>query len=374
MRFSAVIAGSATSPYTRHPPEGTTTEALLADAFLRVLVSAGIRRDEVDGLGVASFTLAPDRAVDLAWKLGLRPRWLMDDGNGGASGIQLLQHALRAVEAGDASTVVLLSGDHFGASEFKHLLDNYNRTTAHYLAEIPYGGPNVLFAMLTQRQMAEHGLEREDYGRLVVSQRRWAGLNPGAVYRTPLTLEEYLAAPVVAEPLHRLDCPPVVSGAEALVVRASGEGVRVRALRAMHNHDGHEGDGLRTGIADFAGDLWSDAGVAPGEMDVVSVYDDYPAVALAQLADLRYADGDLPRFLRRLEEERLPVNTSGGQLSAGQAGASGGMIGLVEAVGQLRGRAGERQIDDARLAVVTGYGMVLYRYGACSNAVVLEAA
>jgi acetyl-CoA acetyltransferase len=374
MRFSAVIAGSATSPYTRHPPEGTTTEALLADAFLRVLVSAGIRRDEVDGLGVASFTLAPDRAVDLAWKLGLRPRWLMDDGNGGASGIQLLQHALRAVEAGDASTVVLLSGDHFGASEFKHLLDNYNRTTAHYLAEIPYGGPNVLFAMLTQRQMAEHGLEREDYGRLVVSQRRWAGLNPGAVYRTPLTLEEYLAAPVVAEPLHRFDCPPVVSGAEALVVRASGEGVRVRALRAMHNHDGHEGDGLRTGIADFAGDLWSDAGVAPGEMDVVSVYDDYPAVALAQLADLGYADGDLPRFLRRLEEERLPVNTSGGQLSAGQAGASGGMIGLVEAVGQLRGRAGERQIDDARLAVVTGYGMVLYRYGACSNAVVLEAA
>jgi acetyl-CoA acetyltransferase len=374
MRFSAVIAGSATSPYTRHPPEGTTTEALLADAFLRVLVSAGIRRDEVDGLGVASFTLAPDRAVDLAWKLGLRPRWLMDDGNGGASGIQLLQHALRAVEAGDASTVVLLSGDHFGASEFKHLLDNYNRTTAHYLAEIPYGGPNVLFAMLTQRQMAEHGLEREDYGRLVVSQRRWAGLNPGAVYRTPLTLEEYLAAPVVAEPLHRFDCPPVVSGAEALVVRASGEGVRVRALRAMHNHDGHEGDGLRTGIADFAGDLWSDAGVAPGEMDVVSVYDDYPAVALAQLADLGYADGDLPRFLGRLEEERLPVNTSGGQLSAGQAGASGGMIGLVEAVGQLRGRAGERQIDDARLAVVTGYGMVLYRYGACSNAVVLEAA
>ena len=75
---------------------------------------------------------------------------------------------------------------------------------------------------------------------------------------------------------------------------------------------------------------------------------------------------------RRVEEERLPVNTSGGQLSAGQAGCAGGMIGLVEAVTQLTGRAGDRQVDNARLAVVTGYGMVLYRYGGCANAVVLE--
>lgn len=374
-QFDGVVVGAAESPYTRHPAEGTTTETLLADAFVRVLEATGVKREEVDGLGVASFTLAPDRAVDLAWKLGVRPRWLMDDGNGGASGIQLLQHALRAVDAGDASTVVLLSGDHFGPADFKQLVDNYNRTTARYLAGIPHGGPNALFAMLTRQQMEAHGLEREDYGRLVVSQRRWAGLNPGAVYRTPLTLEDYLAAPVVASPLHRLDCVPVVSGADALVVRASGEGVRVRALRAFHNHDGQEGDGLATGIADLAADLWSDAGAGPEDMDLVSVYDDYPAMALAQLADLGYADGDLTGFLRRrIEEERLPVNTSGGQLSAGQAGAAGGMIGLVEAVVQLTGQAGERQVEDARLAVVTGYGMVLYRYGACANAVVLERA
>lgn len=370
--FDAVIVGAAESPYTRKPPEGTTTETLLADAFVRVLEQTGIKREEVDGLGVASFTLAPDRAIDLSWKLGVRPRWLMDDGNGGASGIQLLQHALRAVDAGDASTVVLLSGDHFGPEDFKQLVDNYNRTTAHRLAGIPHGGPNALFAMLTRKQMEEHGLGREDYGRLAVAQRRWAGLNPGAVYRTPMTLEDYLAAPVVAAPLHRLDCVPVVSGADALVVRASSSGVRVRALRAFHNHDGQEGDGLRTGIADLAPDLWRDAGVGPDEMDVISVYDDYPAMAVAQLADLGYAKGDLSGLLRRIEGERLPVNTSGGQLSAGQAGAAGGMIGLVEAVKQLRGEAGERQVAGARLAVATGYGMVLYRYGACANAVVLE--
>ncbi|HEY8703637.1 MAG TPA: thiolase family protein [Gaiellaceae bacterium] len=374
-RSNAVIVGAAESPYSRHPPEGVTTESLLADAFARVLERTGIRREDVDGLGVASFTLAPDRAIDLAWKIGVRPRWLMDDGNGGASGIQLLQHAMRAVDAGDAQTIVLLSGDHFGADDFKQLVDNYNRTTAQYLAGIPTGGPNALFAMLTRQQMDAHGLERADYGRLAVAQRRWAGLNPGAVYREPITLDDYLAAPVVADPLHRLDCVPVVSGADALVVTAGGNGgVGIRALRGLHNHDGQEGDGLRTGIAELAGDLWRDAGAGPDDVDLVSVYDDYPAMAVAQLADLGFApDGDLPALLRRrIEEQQLPVNTSGGQLSAGQAGAAGGMIGLVEAVVQLLGQAGDRQVEDARLAVVTGYGMVLYRYGAMANAVVLE--
>lgn len=371
---NAVIVGAVETPYTRHPAEDVTTETLLADAFVRVLEHTGIERSAVDGLGVASFTHTPDRAIDLAWKLGIRPRWLMDDGNGGASGIQLLQHAVRAIQAGDASTVVLLSGDHFDRDSFRRLVDSYNRTTAQYLAGIPTGGPNVLFAMLTTQQMERHGLERADYGRLVVAQRAWAGLNPLAVYQAPLTLEEYLKSPVVAAPLHRLDCVPVVSGADALVVAAAGEGVTIRALRALHNHDGQEGDGLTTGIAELADALWHDAGAGPDEVDLVSVYDDYPAMALAQLADLGFVpDGDLRGFLRRrIEEERLPVNTSGGQLSAGQAGAAGGMHGLVEAVNQLLGRAAERQVENARIAAVTGYGMVLYRYGACANAVVLE--
>jgi acetyl-CoA acetyltransferase len=371
---NAVIVGAACSPYSRHPTEGTTTGSVLADAFARVLEATGIRREEVDGLGVASFTLVPDRAIDLAWKLGVRPRWLMDDGNGGISGIQLIQHAMRALDAGDAETIVLLSGDHFTREDFTRLVDNYNRTTAQYLAGIPHGGPNALFAMLTQQQMDRYGLERADYGRLAVAQRRWAGLNPGAVYRDPITLEDYLAAPPVVSPLHRLDCVPVVSGADALVLRAGGDGVRVRALRALHNWDGQEGDGLTTGISQIAGDLFADAGAGPEDMDVISVYDDYPAMAIAQLVDLGYVpDGDVSRFLReRIDEGRMAVNTSGGQLSAGQAGTAGGTIGLVESVTQLLGQAGDRQVENARLALVTGYGMVLYRYGGCANAIVLE--
>jgi acetyl-CoA acetyltransferase len=376
---TAVIAGGAESPYTRHPdPATTTTETLLADAFLRALDATGMERREVDGLGVASFTLAPDHAIDLAWRLGLQVRWLMDSANGGAAGIDMLQHAMRAIEAGDASTIVLLAGDRLLRDEFAALVDGYNRATQAYLAPLPVDGPNTVFALLTQRHMAATGLTRADYGRIAVAQRGWATGNPLAVYREPLTLDEYLAAPIVAEPLGRYDCVPVVSGADALVVTSDERapaGVRIRAIRALHNPDGQEGDGLRTGLAHVAAGLWDTAGAGPGEMDLAWIYDDYPAMVLVQLDDLGFdPEHDAARFIDvRLEGQRWPLNTSGGQLSAGQAGAAGGMHGLVEAVTQLRGKGGARQLPKARLAVVTGYGMVLYRFGACAAVAVLEA-
>ncbi len=372
----ALITGAAESPYVRHAPVGTTTASLLADAARRALGDAGIAPRDVDGLGVASFSLAPDHAVDLAVRLGLRVRWLMDAATGGASGLDLLQHARRAVEAGDARNILLVSGDHLEPEAFLRLVDEYNASTREFLAPLPTGGPNALFAMLTRRHMAKHGLDRSDYGTVAVAQRAWAGANPGAVYRGPLSLEEYLNARVVADPLCIYDCVPVVSGADAVVVGTEGSrgAVGVRALVASHNSDLHEGDGLRTGLQSVADDIWSSAGAGPGDVDVVAVYDDYPVMALVQLEELGFAgDGDVRRLIAdRIATRSLPVNTSGGQLSAGQAGAAGGMHGLVEVVTQLRGAAGGRQIADARLGLVSGYGMVAYRYGACANVAVLE--
>ena len=372
----AFITGAAESPYTRHPESGVTTGTVLADAARRALDDAGLEPGDVDGLGVASFSLAPDHAVDLAVRLGLRVSWLMDSANGGASALELLQHARRAVEAGDARCILLASGDRLDGSAFVRLVENYNSATRDHLSPLPTGGPNALFAMLTRRHMARHRLGREEYGKLVVAQRAWAGANPGAVYRTPLLLEDYLRAELVADPLSIYDCVPVVTGANAVVVSAdpAGTAVRVRSLRAAHNVDLHESDGLHTGLASVAAALWDESEAGPEDVDVVSVYDDYPAMALVQLEDLGFApDGDVRRLVEeRLETRLLPVNTSGGQLSAGQAGAAGGMHGLVEVVTQLRGAAGGRQVDDARLGLVSGYGMVAYRYGVCANAAVLE--
>ena len=122
----------------------------------------------------------------------------MDGANGGASAIEMLQHAWRAIEAGDARTVLLVSGDHLDSSAFNRLVSNYNVATMEHLSAIPTGGPNAVFAMLTRRHMRKHGLPREVYGRLAVAQRQWARGNPLAAYRTPLTLTEYLKAPMVS--------------------------------------------------------------------------------------------------------------------------------------------------------------------------------
>lgn len=373
---AALIVGAGESRYQRHPQRGATTKRLLADALASALDDAGLSRDAVDGLAVTSFTLGPDTAIDLAWELGLSLNWLMQDTNGGASGLNMLQHAVRAVEAGDASVIAALAGDRLLVDEFDELIYTYNRATRAHLAPLPYGGPNTLFALLTHHHAEQHGLGREDYALVPISQRAWAAGNPNAAYREPMTLEDYLEAPMVAPLLCRYDCVPVVSGADAVIVAAEGRGVRVRALKASYNPDQQEGTGFPTGLAACADSLWNEAGLGPADVDLACVYDDYPVMVLVQLADLGFvADGDLRRFLHeQIGSRRLPVNTSGGQLSAGQAGAGAGLHGLVEAVTQLKGRAGERQVDDARTALVTGYGMVLYRYGACANAAVLEAA
>lgn len=374
----SLIVAAAESPYQRHPGDQTTTRTLLADAFARVLEQAGLDRRQVDGLAVSSFTLAPDTVVDLAWRLGVSARWLMQSPLGGASGVDMLQHSARAIESGDASTIVVLAGDRFLPDGFVRLVDSYNRATCELLAPLPHGGPNSLFSFVTQRHMARYGLTRADYGQIPVAQRRWAARNPGAVYRKPFTIQDYLSGRIVAEPLSIFDCVPVVSGADAVVVTGlsserTGPAVRIRALAACHNPDHQAGDGLRTGLADIADYLWDSAGIGPDDVDLAEVYDDYPVMVLVQLVDLGLvAEDGHERFLHEDLPGGRPVNTSGGQLSAGQAGAAGGLHGLVEAVVQLQGGAGDRQVAGARHALVTGYGMVLYRYGACANAAVLE--
>ncbi|TWP32967.1 thiolase family protein [Leekyejoonella antrihumi] len=379
MNDVAVITGCAETQYGRKPAQRDTTAVLLATAIARAVDHAGLTLSDVDGLAVASFTLRPDHAVDLAVKCGLKLRWLMEDTNGGASGINMLQHAARAVQCGDANHVVIVAGDRMTKDAFRLLVTEYNQATRDYVTPTGMLGPNPMFSLLTQRHMRAHGLGRADYGRVAVAQRRWASMNPGAVYRKPLSIQEYLAAPPVAPPIHLFDCVPPVTGADAVVVSraptAAGPAIRVLGVAGVINDDLQAGDGLRTGLNQVTAGLWESAGFGPDDLDVVSVYDDYPVMVLIQLAELGFAPGgDLQRVLDRIENGRLAVNTSGGQLSAGQAGAGGGMHGLVEAVRQLRGEAGKRQQQRARRAVVSGYGMVAYSHGSCSNAALLEAA
>lgn len=375
MTRGAFIAGTGETPYQRHAVAGGTTARLLAEAARAALVDAQLEPRDIDGLGVASFTLAPDHAVDLAVALGISVTWVMDGATGGASALDMLQHARRAIESGDATNVLLVAGDRFGNGAFAALVKGYNVATATYLQGIPTGGPNALFALLTQRHMERHGLGREAYGRLVVVQRAHAASNPNAAFRDPIEIADYLAAPVVSDPLCLLDCVPVVAGADAVVLSGRpgpSASVRIRALTVTHNSDNQLGDGLVTGLAHVRQRFWADARAGPSDIDVASVYDDYPAMILIQLADLGFAEGDaLGTLVDRIESGALPVNTAGGQLSAGQAGAAGGMHGLVEVVRQLQGVA-SAITGEPELGLVTGYGTVAYRHGASAHAAVLE--
>jgi acetyl-CoA acetyltransferase len=380
---NSAIIGVGQSAYTRRPEPGQSVLTFMRDATVAALKDAGLNAGDVSGMAVASFSLAPDAAVDLAWKLGLSLTWLSQDTNGGSSAMSMLGNALRAVETGAAEIVLILGGDATGLAGYAKVAANFNTVTQKHLAPLGHGGPNGVYALVASRQMKKFGLEKSDYGHIAIAQREWAAKNPFAVYRTPMTMAEYLAAPMVADPLSRYDCVPVVAGAQAIIVARPDRApkgrpvVRVRAHRASYNYDNQEGDGLATGISTFADQLWREAGASPQDIHVASIYDDYPTMVLAQLNDLGLIPGnDMANFCRTVIKDRtLPVNTWGGMLSAGQPGGhAGGLNGISEAVLQLQHRAGERQVKDARLAVATGYGMTMYRYGGTAAAAVLERA
>jgi acetyl-CoA acetyltransferase len=378
---NTAVIGIGQSVYTRRPDPGLIAHHFIRDAIVAALDDAGMKLGEIDGLALSSMSIAPDSAVDVAWRLGLALRWLHQDTNGGSSSIGAFGAAVRAIEMGAARNVLVVAGDATGLAGYAKLAANFNRAIRDHAAALGYGGPNTAYALLTARQMKAYGLEKTDYGHMAIAQRRWAADNPFAVYRDPMTMEDYLAAPMVVDPLCRFDCVPVVAGGQAIVlahpdrVPKGRAPVRVKALGYSFNHDHQSTDGLKTGASVFAKDLWDQAGASPDDIDVASVYDDYPAMVVAQLDDLGFMpDHDAKRFIAtRIKDRSFPVNTWGGMLSAGQPGGPAGCLnGISEVTLQLQNRAGTRQVPDAKLGLSTGYGMTMYRYGATAGATILE--
>lgn len=339
----------------------------------------------MDGLIVSSFTLAPDTGVGLTQHLGLSPRCLDHLPTGGASGVMALRRAARAVQAGDAEMVACIAGDTNQVDSFRRLLGSFSRFAQDAGYPYGFGGPNAAFALMTDHYMRTHGVAREAFGALCVAQRRNALEYPHAIMKRPLSLEDYMAARPVAEPLHLFDCVMPVAGAEAFLVMteeaANDLGLpyaRVLATLEQHNAFPEDPIQLRAGWAMHKDALWQMADCGPEDMDLVQTYDDYPVVAALQIEDLGFcAKGEGARFLASRDTTvggDFPHNTSGGQLSAGQAGAAGGFLGLVEALRQITGQALGAEVQDARRALVSGYGMINFDRGLCAAAAVLEGA
>src|SRR6266852_2410569 len=220
MHTSAAIIGVGQSAYTRRPEPGQSTHTFIRDAVVAALGDAEIDAREIDGMAVASFSLAPDAAVDLAWKLGLTLRWLVQDTNGGSSAMNMLGHALRAVETGAASVILVAGGDATGLGGYAKVAANLNIATQLHLAPLGHGGPNGVYALVTSRQMKAYGLEKSDYGHLVIAQRQWAAANPNAVYRAPLTWSPIRSGATIAfrwSPARRPSSSPIPIAAPRIV-------------------------------------------------------------------------------------------------------------------------------------------------------------
>jgi acetyl-CoA acetyltransferase len=377
------VAVPVTVPYVRYSVR--SAHWWLARALGELLKRSGLKKEAVDGLTVSSFTLAPDSAIGLTQHLGVSPRWLDHVPLGGASGIVALRRAARAVQAGDAEVVACIAGDTNHVDSFRLTLANFSQFARDAVYPYGAGGPNASFAFLTAHYMRTCGATREDFGKLCVAQRANALKYPHALFKKPLTLEEYLSARPIAEPLHLFDCVMPCAGAEAFLVlpeeRARSLNLPyARLLGAVERHNAFPEDPIqmRAGWALERDALYAQAGVAAGDIDFVETYDDYPVISVMQLEDLGFCDkGEGPAFVRAntfTHDGSFPLNTSGGQLSVGQAGAAGGFLGLVEAVRQLTGDAAGRQVKDAKLGLASGFGMINFDRGLGSGAAILAAA
>ena len=375
-----VAAVPVTVPYRRFSIE--SAHWWIGRALRALAQGAGVPHREFDGFAMASFSTAPDTAIGLTQHLGLSPRWLDHVPMGGVSGIISLRRAARAVQAGDADIVACVAGDTNQVDTFRRTLENFSRFAQD--AAYPYGagGANASFALIARNYMNRFGAKREDFGKLCVAQRENALRNPHALMKKPLTLDQYMSARPVADPIHLFDCVMPCAGAEAFLVMreetAHSLGLPfARILSTIERHHAFADDDVqvRGGWAMDVGELYAMADIGAGDIDVVETYDDYPVISMMQFEDLGFcAKGEGADFVRGHTFEidgSFPHNTSGGQLSVGQAGAAGGHLGIVEAMRQVMGIAGPTQVKDARIALASGFGMINYDRGLSSGAVIL---
>jgi acetyl-CoA acetyltransferase len=343
--------------------------ALVAQSTRRAVAESGLSPADVDGF--ASTGLGTMPPIDVAEYLGLKPRWVDSTTVGGSSWEVMAAHAVDAISEGHADVVVLSYGSTARADLRKGLrsanLDWGSRGPLQW--EAPYGHTLISkYAMAARRHMHEYGTTIEQLAEVAVSARFNAGPNPEAYYREPITVDDVLAGPMIADPFTKLQCC-IRSDGGAAVVLAAEDRVADTATTPVWvlgtgEHTSHismsQWEDFTTGPAVVSGRLaFERAGLTPADVDVCELYDAFTYMLLITLEDLGFcAKGEGGALVAggalRLGGA-LPTNTDGGGLSACHPGQRGLFL-LVEAARQLRGECGDRQVDGARVACVSGTG------------------
>ncbi len=365
-----VIAGVAESDYGRVP--NMTEMQLHAQALQRALEDSGLRKEEIDGVFCSSQMMGMP-TVMLCEYLRIFPRYSDSTSIGGSSFEAHLNHAVAAIRAGKCE-VALISYGSTQLSSRGRMLGTGGRPASipEDTYESPYGNTLVgAYAMAARRHMHEYGTTSEQLAEIAVVTRRHAGLNPLAMYREPITVQDVLHSRVIADPLHLLDCCVVSDGGGAVLVTTEE---RARDLKQSpvyvlgsseshtHAHISQMPDLTVTAAAMTAPRAFAEAGVRPEDIDMAMIYDSFTITVLLLLEDLGFCKkGEGGAFVQSGSIAlggRLPINTDGGGLSSNHPGMRGIFL-IIEAVRQLRGQCGPRQVAGAKLAVAHGSGGLL---------------
>lgn len=386
LRGVAAVVGVAEMAPQRYTGDVSTLD-LLSRVAVEAMADAGFERAQVDGLIVHPIGGLPGFVpATVAEVLGLQPTFAELVDLGGATGAGMIWRAAAAIQAGMCSTCLCLTGTrrrkrapraHDGSADSRRPRSIPPTRDRSPQAEFdtPYGmiGANVGYAMLATRYAHEYGLTETQRAKVAVDQRKNANANPAAIFRNEaLTVDDVLGSEIICAPLHMLEIVMPAAGAAALVVTAAdrvpdarqrpawllgaGESVTHSSLAQAPALDA-------TGVGIAARAAFAQAGVKPTDVGLASLYDCYTIMVLLTLEEAGFCGrGEAGAFVESHDltfAGDFPLNTHGGQLSFGQPGMAGGMSHVTEAVRQIQGRGGERQVPGLELAYAHGNGGII---------------
>ena len=366
-RDRVAIVGVGATPYSKNSGVSTLTLALRA---IRLAVEdAGLSLDDIDGVACHRVNDSAPASI-VAEAIGKQDlHFFLDQFGGGSTSHAIVGAAAMAIATGQAECVVCWRSVN-ARSEFR--MGGTGRPAPdqlefQYQSPFGYAHPPQQFAMIAREYMLNYGATAEDFGAVAIAQRWYAQRNERALMRTPLTLDDYLSSRWIVEPLRLFDCCLETDAAIALVLTSAERAADLRqppvTISGAMWGSGHtlfsnrRPDLAISGAAAASPRLWSQAGVGPDEVDVAQIYDAFTPLVLIQMEDFGFcAKGEAGAFVRAGETGlggALPVNTHGGHLSEGYVH---GLNHCAEAVHQLRGECGERQVEGAEVALTTGQG------------------
>ncbi len=368
---------------------GRSAYDLAGEAFSQLLERTGVSLEDIDGLSVTtalSEASNPFFAVYMTEALGITSSWLNYGGIGGCSATGGVARAMSAIRDGMCKLAVVMSAD--GAST--DWRSNYGAYRPEFQDPPGVQGPPATFGLLMSRYIHQYGLEPQALGKIAITQREHALHNENglAKFKKALTMDEYLNSRVIADPLRVLDSVMFCDGANAFLVttaeHAKALGIEKMvypvAYTEVTNFNGRDpvADITQSGFTKIGPEVLKKAGMRPRDVRMFQPYDDFTIAVMMKFEAFGFCEqGQGSAFTMDTDlsfSGTLPLNTGGGQISAGQPGLASGGLNLAEAVRQLFGEGGARQVKNPHNALVTGIGVIPYgRNWGVSSAMILEA-